>query len=283
MSTFIVTKKRSVDFPLGIDATLLLSEINDDVSITTPCTLVRKVRDSDNVRIVFNGTPSAGELTALDSVIAAHSVDIQTDDVIPDLINQSANVGPTADTDASDGFVVGQQYVDSMHKHVYVCLSASLGAAQWRRLTSTWFEASNGATTVNVTAGFTPLTWHEYPNANDAMFVHTINESDIQVMESATVLVRVDVTLGISDTGSSRTDGVIRLMFSETGSGFVELSGTRAYTYNRQSTQGVSTASITRRVVMNSNSILRVEATRNSGGQALSTVQNGCRILLQTI
>ncbi len=73
---------KSVDFPNGLTAGQLASEINEDSSITT--TLLRIDGDGDVVIIIFQSTISAPEKTALDAVVAAHVVG-----PVPILLNDS--------------------------------------------------------------------------------------------------------------------------------------------------------------------------------------------------
>jgi hypothetical protein len=167
------------------------------------------------------------------------------------------------------------------------------GTSNFLRADGTW-AAPSGAPSLIVFSGYDEVggttvgtTWVDVPiNAEykkTSGFTHstTVSPAEITITSSGTYKITCDITIDIS-SGTARSESILRLM-GDSGSGFVEISGTRAVIYNRTLNNGASTSSINIILDLTDGYILKAQASRSNGSSTLVLVANGSRFTIHKI
>ena len=142
------------------------------------------------------------------------------------------------------------------------------------------FVAHDSTGGTDITAGFTAIAW-DIEDKKDNIYTHAASSSEIAFNVTGDYSIRCEISIDMS-SGNNRSNSVVRIM-KDTGSGFIEISGTRAYSYHSDSTQGIGTISISTDLIgINRKDKIRIETMRLSGSSTLVTVANGSRIQIKT-
>ena len=146
-------------------------------------------------------------------------------------------------------------------------------------ISGTFFMANDTSGNINIDSGFTPITWNNEIK-KDSIYSHIGNSSDIMFLQSGDYLVKAEISID-QTSGSNRSNSIARLV-QDSGSGFMEIIGTRSYGYHRDNINGQSTSNIN--FFMSSaskNTKIRVEALKSVGNGTLKTIKNGSRIIIE--
>jgi len=142
------------------------------------------------------------------------------------------------------------------------------------------FDAFDGAGGTVVGAS-----WVDVPLTNVAtpgdVFQHSTPEPSVVVLVAGRYLVSARCGTTIT-SGTSRTDSRMRIAI-DTGSGFAELSGSRAAMYNRTLNLGEDSASVTRILSLAAGDRLKVQAQLANGGSSLALLANASGLTLQRL
>ena len=137
---------------------------------------------------------------------------------------------------------------------------------------------SSGGTVVGTTWVDVPLNAERYKSTN--LFSHTTPNAEVTINESYTYVVTARVTTAIT-TGTSRTDSIMRIV-RDTGSGYVEVPGTRGKMYNRTLNNGENTATVSIVIGLNKGDKIKVQAVRDTGTSTLGLEANGSSLSIFT-
>lgn len=141
------------------------------------------------------------------------------------------------------------------------------------------FYAYDNIGNIDITSGFTSITW-DTEIRKDSIYKHSVDSSDITFASNGDYLVSTDISTN-KTSDRIRSTTVIRILL-DTGSGFLEIEGTRGFAYNRNTTSGENTCTVTRILSgIISGNIIRVEAMRLNGIGTILTIPNGCRIYIE--
>jgi len=113
--------------------------------------------------------------------------------------------------------------------------------------------------------------------ANSDLFVFSVASGVITCNMSGTYFISYDVTINCTTSARSTAECFIEL---DTGSGFNTYTGSKAYTYNRNTTSGFSTATCTMLITLDEGDKVRVYTQRFSGSASLVTVADASRLSL---
>lgn len=105
-------------------------EIIDDPTITQTPNFITV--DGDVVDVDFTTPLSAGEITALDAIVAAHPTIVSYQGEQRQVF--TALVPPTADEDADDRIDVGDLWIDTVTGKSYIIVDNTVGVAIWKLL-----------------------------------------------------------------------------------------------------------------------------------------------------
>ncbi len=132
------------------------------------------------------------------------------------------------------------------------------------------FQASNGATTQTLTTTFvTAILGTDL--RSDAIYSNTLGE--VTVNQTGNFEVTYDIT---NDSTGARSTGENKLQVNG-----VDVPGSFAYTYNRNSPNGENTASATLLVSLTAGDVVRVQIREVAG--TVVTVANACRLTIREI
>ena len=143
-----------------------------------------------------------------------------------------------------------------------------------------YFDAydSSGGTTVGTTWVDIPLITERYKSTG--LFAHSASSPEVIIQESYTYIINARVTTAIT-AGSTRTDSIMRIV-KDSGSGYVEIPGTRAKMYNRTLNLGENTGNVTIVSGLNKNDRIKVQAIRDNGSSTLALEANGSSLSIFT-
>lgn len=146
--------------------------------------------------------------------------------------------------------------------------------------TGEYFDAYDSAGATDVTTGFTDIPLGtERTKTTD--FTHTVPSAEVTVNTTETYLVHMSVSLD-EVGGNSRSESEIRLMI-DTGSGFTVVPGSVARIYNRNNSQGAGTASRSFALDLNAGDVLKMQASRVSGGGTIETLAGGSALVIARV
>lgn len=193
--------------------------------------------------------------------------------------NFEASAAPDQSDDATQGYAVGSVWIVPSLALTYTCVDASAGAAQWLQtnLSIDMFSACDTVGGLYLNNGYVPIKWNKVNYADSFVFEHVDGSSDILIGGSEPMLLSISAEVSTFNTDSNRSGCVMRLM-SDTGRGFVEVRGSRAYQYNRTSASSRNTAGCTVGLAVQPGNRLRVEASIDTGKGDLYTQANASRI-----
>jgi hypothetical protein len=143
-----------------------------------------------------------------------------------------------------------------------------------------FFMAYHNTGGINLDSGFADITW-EIEKRKDSIYTHATNSPVIEFRKAGDYKIITEISTDVA-SGFSRSASEARLS-SNTGSGFTPIDGTLAYMYNRTSTGGENTASITFVETFSVGDQIKVEARRISGTSTIETLENACRIYIELI
>lgn len=103
----------------------------------------------------------------------------------------------------------------------------------------------------------------------------TVGTSQVTFDEAGLYYISVDLSTEVS-SGNNRSTSRVYLE-SDTGGGFTQVSGSTAYMYNRQSTDGTSSCSINLNRDVAQGEVIRVRVVRNSGSDVINVIANTFR------
>jgi len=131
MALLVTPYSVTTDFgggPVNID--VLRREIIADATITQTPNYI--IIEGDVVDMDFTTPLSAGEITALDAIVAAHpSITIYNGEQRK---VYTASTPPTVNEDADDSFDIGDMWVDTNSDKSYIVTDTTSGAAVWKLL-----------------------------------------------------------------------------------------------------------------------------------------------------
>lgn len=112
-------------------------------------------------------------------------------------------------------------------------------------------------------------------------FTHSTvtSSSEVTIAVAGKYIVHAEVTTNISVSSTSRSDSYMWLEL-DSGSGFAEIDGTRGTMYNRQNTQGTTSASATAILDLDVGDKLRIWAQRKSGSATVVLLADGSRLII---
>jgi len=240
-------------------------------------------------------TPSVSANTAHRNTLVGNPHNVLKSDVGLGLVlNIKHNVGgaapPTLNDDTTQDYSVGSYWVVPSQSRAFMLTDATVGAAVWEEITplagtplSDVFFAYDNVGNVNVTNAFTPIPWRTVVWNDTSRFTHVANSPDITVAGSEAVLLSVATDISTENVQSGSRSGTVVRLRLDTGSGFAEVLGSRAYPYNRADNAGRNSATVHWTLPVKPGYRLRVEAMRDYGGAQIATLPNACRIELRTV
>jgi hypothetical protein len=143
-----------------------------------------------------------------------------------------------------------------------------------------YFSAYDAGGGINLNGGFTGITWDTEDYKDTDYYSHSADGSQVTILQSATYIISVDIS---TSTALSLTQSIstVRLELN-TGSGFSAVSGTIAPINLGTIASGSGSAHIVKIAALSAGSILQVTAERTTGTGTVTTVANGCRIIIET-
>jgi hypothetical protein len=140
------------------------------------------------------------------------------------------------------------------------------------------FDAYFTTGTINIDSGWTDVPLDVQRQITAATFSHTTSNPNVVIDRAGDYLVIGRVATDIS-SGSSRSESEARLVL-DTGSGFSQVDGTLATIYNRNSSQGTTTATIQAVLTLAVGDELKLQAQRASGGSTVDLVNDACALTI---
>lgn len=140
------------------------------------------------------------------------------------------------------------------------------------------FDAYDHAGGTSVVAGAAVPLSVERQKTSDFTHSTSTSNSEVTIAVAGQYIVHAEVTTDVT-SGSSRSDSSMWLEL-DTGSGFAEVEGTRGEMYNRQATQGASSASCTAILNLDAGDKLRIYCQRNSGSNTVVLHADGSRLII---
>jgi len=111
----------------------------------------------------------------------------------------------------------------------------------------------------------------------DSDYSNTLSSADITINTTGYYDIRVNVTTYIT-SGNNRSQSEARLVLNGSF-----ISGTKAYMYNREVSEGGSTGTIDIVKSLTAGDVLKVQCIRQAGGSTINTYPDGCRIVIKKI
>ena len=142
-----------------------------------------------------------------------------------------------------------------------------------------YFYAYDVAGNITVTSAWTDLTWDTNPKTSTP-FTFTPGTAEITIGVGGDYLINLDVN--IKATASNSRTGAEMRMVRDTGSGYLEIPGTRGITYERMNNYGASMSISSMYITLNSGDKIKVQADRTIGSATIKTLPNGCRLSIRT-
>lgn len=136
---------------------------------------------------------------------------------------------------------------------------------------SAYFDAYDASGGQSVTGSWSDVSFDTIrKNSGD---FETAGATELTIPQTATYNVTVRVTTHIT-SGTSRSDCKIRLM-KDTGSGYTEIPGSLAYTYNRTDNLGTDTANVTILDDLDAGDKIKLQVAQDSGSSTIQLLANG--------
>jgi hypothetical protein len=140
------------------------------------------------------------------------------------------------------------------------------------------FYAYDSAGNINITGGWTDLTL-DTEVKEDAPYTHSTNSAEVAFNEDGWYEITYDVGTYIS-SGGSRTSSRAKIQ-EDTGSGYVDVPGSQATMYNRNSANGFDSASATILREFNAGDIIKIQAQSFNGTDTVLTEAETVRLVIK--
>ena len=111
----------------------------------------------------------------------------------------------------------------------------------------------------------------------DSDYSNTLSTATITINTTGDYDIRVNVTTYIT-SGNNRSQSEARLVLNG-----VFMSGTKAYMYNREISEGGATGSIDIIKSFTAGDVLKVQCIRQAGSSVVKTYPEGCRVVIKKI
>ena len=264
-----MTEKYSISSDFGT-VTPNIAQIDDivqnDPGITT--SLIGTIIHSDDVDIIFVSDISAPEKTALDSIVSSYSL--------------NSNFGQTVKgtITVKDGTGKNNHQSPPAGNNLIIADSNESSGIRFFTLPGN-FSAYDSAGEVDINSGFTAITWNTEDHKDSSHYTHEGGSSNITLNITRKYKITVDISTYVI-SGNNPTSTEARLVI-DAGGGFTEMLGTKSFIFNRNSSTGHGTTSITKYYSATAGDIIRLEAQKLSGNNILATCPNGCRIIIENI
>lgn len=143
-----------------------------------------------------------------------------------------------------------------------------------------YFSAYDAGGGINLNSGFTALTWGNEVYEDSDYYTHSASSANITIVKTGIYKVSATLTMntGLSLTQASST----ARMEIDSGGGFSAVAGTSGVTNLGTIAGGSGSVTIGYFGTISAGSILRLVAERTTGSGTVTTLANGCRILIET-
>ena len=139
-----------------------------------------------------------------------------------------------------------------------------------------YFFAYDAAGGTLIPTSWADITW-DTEVRKDALYGHPNDDAEITFNDDGWYLLTAECGDTVSD--NTRSDADWRLVIN-TGSGYVEIPGSRAATYSRNHLNGNGSMSISRLIEISAGDVVKVQGQSNRPTQ-VSTLPNTCRLLIE--
>tara|TARA_R100001163_G_C5068136_1_gene207975 strand:+ start:893 stop:1852 length:960 start_codon:yes stop_codon:yes gene_type:complete len=307
----------STDFGNNLRPDQLINEINLNTSINPLCLTVKNTNSQpDLVAITFNSDLNGSEIVTLDNIINNHipftSPQIvicptgannttltltsnQTQDrtiILPDaddeltcvnhsqtLLNKTIS-DPTNTIGANELRTTGQSVVldtATPPSAGQILQTISPTSATWQTLSKKCDIYYNPASETVVTNSWTDVPLN-IERIKDSDFAHQTNGTEITINTTDNYLIIARCSTYIPN-GNSRTNTQMRLALN-TGSGYSTIPGTFGYMYNRNSSQGYNTVTVSAILQLNMSDKIKMQVMIFSGNGPINLVSEGSSITI---
>jgi hypothetical protein len=143
-----------------------------------------------------------------------------------------------------------------------------------------YFSAYDAGGAINLNSGFTAITWDTESYKDADYYTHSADSANVTVLKTGIykITVNLSITTALSLTQATST---ARLEI-DTGGGFTALAGTTSVT-NLGTVAGGSGCVVSAYFgTISAGNVLRATAERTTGSGTVTTLANGCRILIET-
>jgi len=197
------------------------------------------------------------------------------------------NLELNSTSNATKGSVLISETTDSSNTTIGALVVSGGAGIQGNVHTGGYISSDNGyfmgvhtSGGLSLNSGFTDITW-ELEKRKDSIYTHNTSTEAVQINITGDYKIIVDLSTDVT-SGGGRSISEGRVM-RDSGIGYSELTGTRTYMYNRTSTGGENSGSIHFIESLTSGDFIKVQAQRLSGSSTVSTIANGCRLLIERI
>lgn len=214
------------------------------------------VADADNYLVIHNADATGPEIEA---VGASTDIDIE---LIP------KGTGTIIVPSGYEANVVG----DSLVTKTYADSAGSIK--------STYFYGHNAAVTQTFTTALTTINFATNIRSDaDYTAATVVGGTEVTINKTGTNWYEITYDLSLdSSTGTSRSGSQSELQLNT-----VMVAGTYAFGYHRNAASSEDTMSCTRVLQLTLNDVIRVQAVRISGTDAINTIADGCRLKIALI
>lgn len=145
---------------------------------------------------------------------------------------------------------------------------------------SEYFDAYDSAGGTNVSSGWTDVPL-DTERQKDTPYTHSGSSAEVTIGSTDTYVVVLRVTTYTS-SGTARSDSECRLAV-DTGGGYSPVSGSLGTMYNRQASQGTTTATILAVLSLSSGDKIKGQAQRLSGSSTINLLAEGSSLSIMRL
>jgi hypothetical protein len=192
--------------------------------------------------------------------------------------NFTATVDPTINDDVDSGYPVGSIWVNTVTGIAYMSSDSTAGAAVWVPLRDDVISAYDNLGGQTFTGTITVNLDSVKKNTNSS--IYSLAADVVTVNQDGTFMFMYDCGL---DLNSGTTTESSSFLEEDSGSGFVEVDGSRAYAHHRSSNQATITSSVGIAFDVTAGDQFRLRAQRVDGSGTLITLADSSRLSIMRI
>jgi len=146
-----------------------------------------------------------------------------------------------------------------------------------------YFSAYDAGGGIDVSSGWTDITW-DTERKKAGVYTHSADSAVITIGKTSDFIFSFDYGCDMSSSsGNAPSVSACRLV-TDTGGGYAEVAGTRAFAFHDGTDDGESSASVNNIILsVTSGDAFKVQVQRFAGNDTILTVADACRIFIQCI